>query len=80
MYLAVCEDDKNDLDAVCSLLDAWAAEHDANLRRKVFQSATELLEGARREQFTLYLLDVMMPGMNGMEAVRALNYILKPVE
>ena len=108
MYLAVCEDDKNDLDAVCSLLDAWQEEHCAALRRKVFRSAAELLESARQERFTVYLLDVMMPGVNGMEAareirgfddaaeivflssspgfayesygVRALNYLLKPVQ
>ena len=108
MYLAVCEDQKEDLDTVCSMLDVWEAEHDAAMRRKVFQNAVELLESARRERFTLYLMDVMMPGMTGMEAaqevrrfddaaeivflssspsfayesygVRALNYLLKPVE
>lgn len=108
MYLALCEDYKNDLDALCSLLDEWEAEHDANLRREAFQNAEDLLESARRERFTLYLLDVMMPGMDGIGAaheirsfddaaeivflssspgfayesydVRALNYLLKPVE
>lgn len=53
MYLALCEDDKNDLDALCSPLDEWEAEHDANLRREAFQNAEELLESARRERFTL---------------------------
>ena len=108
MYLAVCEDQKEDLNAACSLLDTWEAERNAAMRRKAFQNAVELLETARREQFTFYLLDVMMPGMNGIEAaqeirrfddaaeivflssspgfayesygVRALNYLLKPVE
>ena len=73
MYLAVCEDDKTDLDAVCSLLDAWTAEHGANLHRRAFQSAAELLEAARKERFTLYLLDVMMPGMDGIEAAHEIR-------
>ena len=73
VYLAVCEDDKNDLDAVCSLLDAWTAEHGVPLRRKTFQSAEDLLESARRERFTLYLLDVMMPGMNGIGAAHEIR-------
>ena len=108
MYLAVCDDNQEELDAVLSLLDTWQARHDTVLRCKVFQSAVELVETARQEKFTLYLLDVMMPGMDGLDAareircfddvadivflstspgfayesysVRALNYLLKPVE
>lgn len=108
MYLAVCDDKKEELDAVVSLLEQWQAEHDISLRYKTFQSAVELVETARRERFSLYLLDVMMPGMDGLECarelrrfddtaelvflstspgfayesygVRALNYLLKPVE
>lgn len=108
MYLAVCDDKQEELDATLSLLDLWQAKRGLTLRRKAFQSAVELLEVAQQERFTLYLLDVMMPGMDGLECareirrfddvaelvflstspgfayesygVRALNYLLKPVE
>lgn len=73
MYLAVCDDKKEELDNLLSLLDAWQAEHDTPLRLKAFQSAVELMESARPEKFTLYLLDVMMPGMDGLECAREIR-------
>ena len=73
MYLAVCDDNREELEAVLSLLDAWRAERGAAPRVKAFQSAVELVEAARQERFTLYLLDVMMPGMDGMEAAREIR-------
>ena len=73
MYPAVCDDNKEELDVILSLLDEWQAGRGIPLRRKAFQSASELLDAARRERFTLYLLDVMMPGMDGLEAAREIR-------
>ena len=36
-------------------------------------SAAALLDAARHERFTLYLLDIMMPGLNGMDAAREIR-------
>ena len=43
------------------------------MRCQYFRSADALLEAARHERFTLYLLDVMMPGVDGMDAAREIR-------
>lgn len=73
MYIAVCEDQENELEAIIGLLAAWETERGTHLPRRSFRSADELLAAARRERFTLYLLDVMMPGTSGMEAAREIR-------
>lgn len=36
MYLAVCDNNKEERNTALSLLDAWQAEHGVTLRRKAF--------------------------------------------
>ena len=73
MYLAVCDDQDKELEALAALLDTWQRERKTPLRWRSFRSAGQLLEAARRERFTLYLLDVIMPGMDGMEAAQEIR-------
>ena len=70
MNIAVCDDQLEELKAVESLLRAWQEQQCAAIRLHLFHNAGELLEAARKERFTLYLLDVMMPGTSGMAAAR----------
>lgn len=73
MYIAVCDDQVAALNALTGLLDAWQAERKASFQYKTFRNATELLDAAEKERFSLYLLDVMMPGTNGMAAAREIR-------
>ena len=73
MYIAMCDDQQEELNALTALLRRWEEEHGAHLRWRTFRSAGELLDAARHERFTLYLLDVMMPGMDGMDAAREIR-------
>ena len=70
MYLAVCDDQKSDLDEITALLERWQEEQRASLRFRCFRSAPELLDSAERSPFTLYLLDVMMPGIDSLASAR----------
>lgn len=74
MYIAVCDDQAEDLELVSKLLRLWQEERKAALRFRTFRSAAELLDIAKKEgSFDLYLLDVMMPGTNGLSAARELR-------
>ena len=73
MYIAVCDDQISELETLTSLLDQWQKEHNTHLRYKSFRSAGERLEAAGKESFTLYLLDVMMPGADGLSAAREIR-------
>ena len=73
MNIAVCDDWIEELDTLMNVLEQWQSERKTALRYKVFRSAVEMLDAAREEQFTLYLLDVMMPGMDGITAAREIR-------
>ena len=73
VYIAVCDDQIEELEKLTGLLEAWRTDRKANVRYQTFRSAAELLDAAQREGFTLYLLDVLMPGMSGMEAAREIR-------
>ena len=73
MYIAVCDDQAKELENLTNLLHIWQEEHQTALRYETFQNATELLITAEKERFTLYLLDVMMPGTDGMAAAREIR-------
>ena len=73
MYIAICDDQSQDLAASLTLLRKWQEERQFPIRWKTFRSAAELLDAARKERFSLYLLDVMMPGMDGMAAAREIR-------
>ena len=73
MYIAVCDDQTEELKDLTELLGAWETDRGTPVRVKSFRSAAALLDAARHERFTLYLLDIMMPGLNGMDAAREIR-------
>jgi len=73
MYIAVCDDQIEELEAITNLLNLWQNERMTPLRFKTFRSAAELLDAAKKESFSLYLLDVIMPGTDGLEAAREIR-------
>ena len=73
MYIALCDDQTEELEFLIGLISRWQSERQRAVRFKIFHSAEDLLPAAEKEPFTLYLLDVMMPGIDGISAAREIR-------
>lgn len=73
MYIAICDDQADELAELAELLNRWQIERRAALRFKAFHSAAELLDSTEKEAFSLYFLDIIMPGEDGISAAREIR-------
>jgi len=67
VHIALCDDSREDAQHLRALMDKYAAEHRKNLQVTAFSSAAALLEAMTAGGFQCYFLDIMMPGMNGID-------------
>lgn len=82
MRVAVCDDELSELQHILSLVEEYQGIRPAcQLQVSLFHSGDELLRVLERQPpFDLYLLDVLMPGMTGIElANRLLAVQRKPL-
>lgn len=81
MIFAVCDDNPAELDAVTSLLSQTSAVLHTGLQLASYPSGSALLNAVRGGMFpALALLDICMPGMNGVEAARRLRELLPQIQ
>ncbi len=73
MKIAICDDDRRDLLQIASLLESYRRDRKVELTYVSFQSATELLASMDSSDYELLLLDMLMPGINGMQAAREIR-------
>ena len=73
MYIAICDDQVEELESLATLIQLWQKERQTTCHFKTFCSATDLLDAAREEAFTLYILDVIMPGTNGIATAKEIR-------
>ncbi|MEG2037486.1 MAG: response regulator, partial [Ruthenibacterium sp.] len=68
MHIAVCDDDSMELARIASLLDAYRQEREACLCYQSYPGAAQLLETMKSAQFDMLFLDILMPGLTGIQA------------
>ena len=73
MHIAVCDDNIDELSRIAFLLENYCRDRQSSITYESFQSAIELLETMRLRQFNLLLLDILMPGITGIDAAKEIR-------
>lgn len=73
MKIAVCDDDRAELARIASILDSYREERGVPLVHSEFSSSVELASTAASAGFNIYILDVLMPALNGIELAREIR-------
>jgi len=73
MHIAICDDNLEELSRIVTLMENFRCEIDGSITYETFTSAIELIETIRTRRFDLLLLDILMPGITGMEAAREIR-------
>ncbi|MDE6252765.1 MAG: LytTR family DNA-binding domain-containing protein [Lachnospiraceae bacterium] len=73
MKIAVCDDEKEFIDAVCPLLEDWAQQHNIRLTLCRFTDGDDLIAAHRNECMDLIILDVIMPLLSGIDAAKEIR-------
>ena len=75
MKIAICDDDKNELFRILSVLADYQTQRNIEFSYKPFDNSTELASNLLQEHYDIYLLDVVMPGLNGIELAKEIRSI-----
>ena len=73
MHIALCDDSRAELSRLTFLLEEYRLKRDGSLTYDIFTNATDLLETIPVHHFDLLLLDILMPGITGMDAAREIR-------
>ena len=77
LRIAVCDDEEQELRKTAALLERYLRDSSTSFGRvELFQSSDALLErSAELGGFDLYILDILMPGLSGIDAGRKLRQL-----
>lgn len=73
MKIAICDDEKQFIDALCPLLEQWAEKNDIKPTLYRFTNGDDLIDAHRNKCMDLIILDVIMPLLSGIDTARELR-------
>ena len=73
MKIAICDDDRQELSHILSLLDSYQAQQHVTFTICPFHDSRKLADTLSETQYDLYLLDIIMPEITGMELAKEIR-------
>jgi DNA-binding LytR/AlgR family response regulator len=73
LRIALCDDNLQELFRLSNLINDYLEEKKIALKYEAFANAIELLEAMRKRHYDILLLDVLMPGIDGMQAAHEIR-------
>ena len=74
LRIAICDDDNADRERVRGLVDEYLKEKTVPAKVRVFGHPDDLIEGCARFLPHIYVLDIVMPMLSGIQAARELKW------
>lgn len=80
MRIAICDDDEKELAHFMDLIEKYRLSRGTDLNCRFFHSSTDFLCEMKGGEYDLILIDVVMPGINGVQAAREIRELDKNVK
>lgn len=80
MRIAVCDDDEREVFHIGKLIAEYQASRNKNIDCRYYTNGTDFLCELRGGEYDLVLLDVLMPGVSGIQVARELRELDKNVK
>lgn len=73
MRIAICDDDERELRHLSELLTEYQSDRRGSVDWRMYGNGTDFLCEMRGGEYDLVLLDILMPGINGLQVARELR-------
>ncbi len=73
LKIVICDDELQELSCISDLLSQYTTEKNAVCKQDAFLNAFDLLDAMKRQAYDVLFLDVLMPGISGLEVANEIR-------